>query len=113
MHCGGGEVTEELISLRCGSPLPRFCICITEFDQASSTNIRNLNEDGDGARDVEGGVECTKDFCDLVFETRHEMYVHRDGCIYTCPVCGLIITTNGKAEGHTKKCNAFRGISDI
>ena len=48
---GGGEVTEELISLRCGSPLPRFCICITEFDQASSTNIRNLNEDGDGARD--------------------------------------------------------------
>ena len=61
---------------------------------------------------VEGGVECTKDFCDLVFETRYEMYIHRDMCIFKCQVCGYIIQKNGKAAGHKKKCRASRGLRD-
>ena len=60
-----------------------------------------------------GGVPCNRDYCDKVFETRYEMNIHRDGCIFTCPLCGFVITRNGRAEGHKKKCNAFRGISDI
>ena len=62
---------------------------------------------------LEEGVPCNRDYCDKVFETRYEMNIHRDGCIFTCPLCGFVITRNGRAEGHKKKCNAFRGISDI
>ena len=28
---------------------------------------------------IEGGVPCTKDYCQEVFETRYEMFNHRDG----------------------------------
>ena len=71
----------------------------------SFTKINNLNHHIEQLHTaVEGGVVCTKDFCDLAFGTMHEMFRHRDNCIFTCPVCGLIITRNGKAAGHKKKC---------
>ena len=77
------------------------------------TKIYRLNRHIDDLHEaVEGGVECTKDYCDLVFVTRHEMYIHRDKCIFTCPLCDYVITRNGKAEGHRKRCNASRRIRD-
>ena len=75
-------------------------VCAQSFTRIQDLNrhIKNVHTD------IEGGVACTKDFCDLAFGTMHEMYLHRDNCIFTCPVCGLIITRNGKAAGHKKKC---------
>ena len=75
-------------------------VCAQDFPRIQDLNrhIKSLHTA------VEGGVECTKDFCDVVLETKHELNVHRETCIFTCPVCGLIITRNGKAAGHKKKC---------
>ena len=75
-------------------------VCSQELSNTSSMtrHIRDLHTA------VEGCLECTKDFCDLMFMTRHEMYIHRDTCIYTCPVCGFIISKNGKAAGHKRRC---------
>ena len=83
---------------------PECSICAEKF-----INIHNLKRHIDDLHEaVEGSVECTKDYCDLVFVTRHEMYIHRDTCIFTCQVCGLDISRNGKVAGHTKKCNASK-----
>ena len=83
-------------------------VCAEDFTMMSSLNrhIKTVHTA------VEGGVKCTKDFCEMVFQTRHEMYIHRTTCIFTCPVCSTIISKNGKAAGHIKKCNASRGIRD-
>ena len=87
---------------------PECSICAEKF-----INIHNLKRHIDDLHTaVEGGVECTKDFCDLVFVTRQEMYIHRDKCIFTCPICGFVITRNGRAEGHSKKCKASKRIRD-
>ena len=79
-------------------------ICSKDFTMMSSLN-RHIEIVHTA---VDGGVECTKDFCEMVFNTRHEMYIHRDTCIFPCQVCGLDISRNGKVAGHTKKCNASK-----
>ena len=84
-------------------------VCAQEFTQIQVLNrhIKTLHTA------VEGGVKCNKDFCDLVFGTKHELNVHNDKCIFTCPGCSFTISRNGRAAGHKKKCVAFQGISDI
>ena len=75
-------------------------VCAEDF-----TQIRSLVRHTETLHTaVEGGVKCSKDFCELIFGTTHEMYLHRDNCIFTCQVCGYTITRNGKAAGHKKKC---------
>ena len=99
---GAGSSEEQEGDLECS-------VCAQGF-----TKIFNLNRHiKDSHTPLEGGVECSKDFCDLIFETRYEMNIHRDGCIFICPLCGYVITRNGRAAGHTKTCNASRGVSDV
>ena len=58
---------------------------------------------------IEGGVPCTKDYCKEVFETRYEMFNHRDGnkdrepCTYKCSICSFETKRNGRFAGHEKK----------
>ena len=63
---------------------------------------------------VKGGVPCTKDYCQRVFETRHEMFKHRDGnneeepCTYKCSFCEFETNKNGKYAGHERKHEKMR-----
>ena len=79
------------------------------------TKLRTLNRHiQDQHTPVEGGVPCTKDYCQRVFETRHEMYSHRDGnkdkepCTYKCSFCEFETKKNGKYAGHERKHEKMR-----
>ena len=71
---------------------------------------------------IEGGVPCTKDYCQEVFETRYEMFNHRDGnkdrdpCTYKCSICSFETKRNGRFAGHEKKhereSNSVRKVQD-
>ena len=99
---GAASSEEQVGDLECS-------VCAQGF-----TKIFNLNRHiKDSHTPLEGGVQCSKDFCQQIFETRYEMNIHRDGCFFTCPLCGFVITRNGRAAGHTKTCNASRGVSDV
>ena len=99
---GAGSSEEQEGDLECS-------VCAQGFTKISNLN-RHIKE---SHTPLEGGVECSKDFCQQIFETRYEMNIHRDGCFFTCPLCGFVITRNGRAAGHTKTCNASRGVSDV
>ena len=79
------------------------------------TKLKTLNRHiKDQHTPVEGGVPCTKDYCKRVFETRHEMYSHRDGkkdkepCTYKCSFCKFETKKNGQYAGHERKHEKMR-----
>ena len=67
---------------------------------------------------VEGGVPCPKDYCQEVFETRHEMLNHRDGdkvsepCTYKCSLCPFETQRNGRFRGHEKMHSSNQLLQD-
>ena len=67
---------------------------------------------------VEGGVPCPKDYCHEVFETRHEMFKHRDGdkvnepCTYKCSLCPFETQRNGRFRGHEKMHSSNQLLQD-
>ena len=79
------------------------------------TKLRTLNRHiQEQHTPVEGGVPCTKDYCKRVFETRHEMYSHRDGkkdkepCTYKCSFCKFETKKNGQYARHERKHEKMR-----
>ena len=83
------------------------------------TKLRTLNRHiQDQHTPVEGGVPCTKDYCQRVFETRHEMYSHRDGkkdkepCTYKCSLCPFETQRNGRFAGHEKMHSSNQLVQD-
>ena len=83
------------------------------------TKLKTLNRHiKDQHTPVEGGVPCTKDYCKRVFETRHEMYSHRDGkkdkepCTYKCSFCEFETKKNGQYARHERKHESKKRVQD-
>jgi len=58
---------------------------------------------------VKDGVQCPRNFCDKVFNTRQEMQHHREKCQLICPFCKKEFTRKERFEGHVRTCPAKRG----